>query len=497
MSSPSIRKTRTSSGSTAVQVVRYENRKIIILKHIGSGRTEMEITALIQSAESWIRKNADQQLLFPATSDRIIHLNTCRFLGVKYTFAYKLLSNIADQCGFSSLRDKLLLDLAIMRIFEPCSKLRSITLLERFFGIRHSERTVYRALPLMISRKAEVERLVVSFAKKNLSCGLSFVLYDVTTLYFESFEQDDLRKFGFSKDNKANQPQVVIGLLVNPQGFPLGYDVFKGNTFEGHTMIPVINAFRKMNKVKTCTVVADAAMMGLTNLDALKKEGLTYIVGARTANLSPLIIAEISDSLKQEDGKTIRKMTDHGELLFEFSAKRFRKDKSEMEKQIAKAKMLVASKEQGRRAKFVTVKNGVEYILNFELMKKTERLLGIKGYYTNIPKTQAGDQDILDHYRNLWHVEQSFRMTKSDLAARPIFHHRDEAVKTHILICFMALVMGKLLEIKTGLSLRRVIDLLWSVTDAHIVDTVTHDNIILRSEISEDVKTIFEKLPAY
>lgn len=491
---PSIRKTKTGSGHTAVQVVRYENRRIIILKHIGSGHSVNDIAVLVQKAEEWIQENTAQQLLFPQQSSSILNLNSCRFLGVKYTFAYEFLTAIAKKIGFMKLQNPLLVDIIIMRIFEPCSKLRSILLMKRFFGISYSERSLYRSLPLILSLKNDAEKLIVSFAKKKLACNLSFVLYDATTLYFESFEPDDLRKPGFSKDNKSNQPQIVIGLLVNAQGFPLGYEIFKGNTFEGHTMIPVINAFCKAHKVDTCTVVGDAAMLSLKNIEDLKRHGLSYIVGARVANLSFAIISSVSESLKQHDLKTVRKTTAHGELIFEFSAKRFRKDRTEMKKQVAKAKNLIASKETGKRAKFVAVKNGAKYIFNTKLLQKTKSLLGIKGYYTNIPEMQTSDQGIISHYHNLWHVEQSFRMTKSDLVARPIFHYKEDSVRAHMLICFMALAMVKFVEIRTGLSVRRLIDILRGITDAHILDTSTRKEVILRSEIPEDTKKILKKL---
>lgn len=464
-----------------------------MLKHFGSARTKTELQGLIQDAEQWISERTGQRLLFePSTKERVLHLGITRFLGVRYQFGYMFLRKIFHRLGFNALDKDFLLDLAVMRIFEPSSKRRSIELLERYFGISYSERTLYRTLPKLIVCKEAAENIAVSFAKKHLNDQLSFVLYDVTTLYFESFEPDELRKPGFSKDNKANQPQIVIGLLVNPDGFPLGYEVFKGNTFEGHTMIPVINSFRKAHMVARCTIVADAAMLSLVNLRELKEHDLSYIVGARVANLSPALITKVSSLLNQAEGKTVRISTGHGDLVCAFSADRFRKDKMEMEKQISKAQNLVVTR-GGKRAKFVTVAES-RYELNMILIDKTKKLLGIKGYYTNIPPEMADDNTVVAHYGNLWRIEQSFRMTKSDLATRPIFHHKENAIKAHLLICFIALAAGKYLELMTNTSLRRIIDLVKQVPDARMLNTRTHKEILLRAEMPEELSSLLKEL---
>lgn len=491
---PSIRRVKTSSKATAVQAVEYRNRKVAILKHFGSAHTKAELQALIQDAGEWLKDRTGQASLFESSKkERVLHLGVTRFLGVRYQLGYILLRAVLRHLGFDALDKKLLFDLAIMRIFEPSSKRRAIELLERYFGISYTERTLYRTLPKLIVCKEAVERIIVSFAKKNLNDKLSFVLYDVTTLYFESFEPDELRKPGFSKDNKANQPQIVIGLLVNPDGFPLGYEIFKGNTFEGHTMIPIINAFCKAHKVVACTIVADAAMLSLANLQELKKNSLSYIVGSRIANLSPVLIERISTSLNQEDGKTMRLKTEHGDLVCAFSANRFRKDKMEMEKQIKKAEALIVSSGGRKRIKFVTV-SGVGHELNTELIEKTKKLLGVKGYYTNIPLKTADDHAIIGHYANLWRIEQSFRMAKSDLVARPIFHHKENAIKAHLLICFVALAAGKYLELVSTVSLRRIVDLLKQAPDARILNTQTHKETLLRTEIPEELRLLLEEL---
>ncbi|MBK8927324.1 MAG: IS1634 family transposase [Crocinitomicaceae bacterium] len=172
-------------------------------------------------------------------------------------------------------------DLVTIRIFEPASKLRSLELIKLFFGISHSRKTYYKIAPECINLKKKVEKKVVDFARRYYSFNYDILFYDVTTLYFETFKEDELRMNGFSKDNKSQQPQILIALMVSKEGFPVSYEVFSGNTFEGHTIIPVINDFIKRNGVQNFTVVADAAMISSENVQQLIQNNINYIVGAR------------------------------------------------------------------------------------------------------------------------------------------------------------------------------------------------------------------------
>lgn len=491
----SIRRTRTASGAVAVQVVRYERRKVVVLKHLGSAHDEQQEAALMSAARNWIEASTLQAPLFAEDAKTPLSPDMLRLQGISHRFMYAVLTGFAVRCGFGSLGDQLLLDLAVMRLVEPSSKLRAITLLDTYFGVCHAERTLYRNLPKIRRHKAQAERIAVAYAKETLSSDLALVLYDVTTLYFETFKADELRVPGFSKDNKPQQPQVVLGLLVTREGFPLGYGLFPGNTFEGKTMLPVLERFAKVHGVETPTVVADAAMLSVKLLADMVKQGFSYIVGARLANASPKVIEQISSGLGQQEGRTLRIPTKHGDLVCAFSAKRYRKDKATFDKQITKATELVAKGEPGKRAKFVKSVAGKEpYKLDSDLMAKTGSLLGIKGYYTNIPQKVLSDKMVIERYHDLWHVEQSFRMAKSDLATRPIFHRSDQSIRAHIVICFVALALARAIEMASGHSLRNVLDLLWKVSDAHLLNTDTGQAFTLRSEIPLETKAILKSL---
>ena len=245
-------------------------------------------------------------------------------------------------------------------------------------------------------------------------------------------------------------------------------------------MLSVLEAFSKKHGVEMPVVVADAAMLSKDNVSELVTRKLGYIVGGRLANTSPSFIRKVSEGLSGQDGKIVRFPTrQHGDMICSFSLQRYKKDKWEMEKQIERAERLIVKNEAGRRAKFVKKADGA-VALNRDLMAKTEALLGIKGYCTNIPEETLPNTDVIACYHALWNVEHAFRMSKHDLEARPIFHRKDQAVRAHVLLCFIALMMGRYLEISTGLSLRKVRDLLWSIEEAHLEDTVTHDVFQLR-----------------
>jgi transposase len=494
-----IRTVKTASSSEAVQVICYRNRKRIVVKHIGSAHNQEELLSLKQTAQKWIDQETKQQYLFPTerkTASTLIPLNKLRNLGFRYTFAYEVLTGIFRLMQFHVLEPHLLLDLVLMRIIQPASKLESLELLSEMFGIVHTRADFYRNIPAIVSLKEMIEKKTITFAQKQFAFDFSIVFYDVTTLYFESFKEDEenFRKPGFSKDNKANQPQIVIGLIVTRDGFPVSYDIFAGNTFEGKTFIPTICKFRDTYKVLNLTVVADAAMISLPNVQSLVVNNLSYIVGARVASLKEDQIKEISSQLNAVDGASTRIETERGLLVCDFSTKRYQKDKREMEKQIARAEKLLDKKEGIKQAKFLTnkEKKKTEQMLNTSLIEKTKLLLGIKGYYTNL--SNENNKTIIDHYHNLWHVELAFRIAKSDLSMRPIYHFKKQTIQAHILICFMALAVCKYMELKTGRSTKAMMKLLKKITDARIQNTLTGEEIIIRSDVPEEIQQLLKTL---
>ena len=484
-----IRTTKTKSNATAVQIVDYKDNKKYIVKHIGSAHNKEDLDSLKQIAQDWITIESGEIYIFNKeqfSQDPI--LNKYQYLGVQYSFSYDILSHLIRKFNFDMMGNPILTDLVIMRIIEPTSKLESLKLLYEFFKIKHNRSDYYRSISSILDQKEDIEKKVVKIAQKHFSFDFSMVFYDVTTLYFESFTPDELRKLGISKDYKSNQPQIVIGLMVTRDGFPVSFDVFEGNTFEGNTFIPTIVKFQSTHKIKTFTIVADAAMISLKNVTELLVNNLSYIVGARVANLSMDMIKEISSKLEEVDLRTIRINTKIGTLICSFSQKRYRKDKREMQKQILKAKQSIKTKKT-KGVKFVKRITKERQVINTALIEKTTLLLGIKGYYTNLD--EESDEVIINHYHDLWHVEKSFRMAKSDLLARPIYHYKKNAIEAHILICFMALSICKYMELKSGKSTKQIVKLFKSVTDAVVLNKVTEETVVLHQQQTDEIKELW------
>jgi hypothetical protein len=486
-----IRTQKLKSGSIAVQVVEYKDGKTKFVKHVGCGTNEDEIFILKKTAQNFINHLLGQETLFKDKSQtQEFLLGNFKNLGVKYNFFGEEINKILKTLGLLDIPCPLLLHLTIARIFEPSSKLQSQKTLARYFGINYEITSLYKSLPWVLTFKDAVENKLIEFAKTRFGFDFSFVLYDVTTLYFESFSPDEFRRPGFSKDNKSNQPQIVVGLMVDNNGFPLTYSVFEGNKFEGKTFLPVIKDFQKKYNVKTLTVVADAAMISWDNVQKLTEAGLSYIVGARLGNLNINLITEISQNLGQLESANLRKETDKGFLVCDFSQKRFNKDKSDMDKQIEKAKSALENNHAVKRLKFLTSGKAITS-LNQALIEKTKLQLGIKGYYTNLT---LPNETIISRYHDLWKIEKAFRISKSDLLVRPIFHFKRPTIEAHLLICVTALSVIKFVEIETGQSARNFVEILKMVTDTWIRNPQTKEEFFWRSEIPEDIKIFLEKL---
>ena len=475
-----IRSVKTASGATAIQVVQYQGHRVKIIKHIGSAKVADQINALTQRAQNFITTHTQQASMFAEASQKILFVERSRCVKISHRFARDFLLCCMDACGLSEVAP-LLRDLTVMRLLEPASKIRSIELLGQYFGISYSQR-FYRTIPKLIGYKSRIEQCAYKVATEQFKETLYAVFYDVTTLYFETFQADEIRVPGFSKDNKPQQPQIVVGLLVTQSGFPLTYDVFPGHTFEGKTMLPIIENFIKDHPQAKPVIVADAAMLSEERLAELNEKKRFYIVGARLANAPAKMIRQIQEVLLKNDKASARFPSAYGSVVCDFSMKRYRKDFYEFNKLVEKAKELVAKQTGGKtRTTFVkrTSKESIE--LNEPLIEKRKMLLGVKGYCTNIPEHQLANDKVIEHYHNLWPIEQAFRMSKHDLQTRPIFHRKEDSIRSHVLICFTALIVEKYLELTTRLSLRDIRSLIWNITDVHIQDNLTKEVFVFQS----------------
>lgn len=459
----SIRRVKTKSGAIAIQVGQYQGKRFRIIKHIGSTKELPKLTELMDLATKYIESNSSQlSLNFNPHSDEVLFKKGIYAQNSRLTTAYDYLEKIYQKLGFNQLNSDLLKHFCLIRVLEPASKIKSLYLLQKYFGLEYKKTTVFRKLRELIALKEKTVGLAISYAKQNLGFDFSLVFYDVTTLYFETHQSDDFRLNGFSKDNKINQPQILVGLMVNQTGFPVYYDIFPGNTFEGHTIIPIITGIKTKYYIGRLTVVADAGMLSEENLIALQNHQIDYIVGARIKKLKMGQIKLVAKELNQTDGKTIRQ----DNVIYDYSSKRAKKDKVDFDKQLQKAEYLVTHPAKAlKRSSFLASPKNKDLSLNLEIIEKYRLLEGIKGYKTNV--TDMPDQLLISRYKDLWHVEQSFRIAKSDLQARPIYHRKKDSIEYHLLIVFMALCLIKVIEQEKQTSIQKVVDELkdiWTIT---------------------------------
>lgn len=486
-----VREVTTGSGKTAVQVVFRRYHRTEIIKHIGTGQDDGEISRLKTLAWQFIREKEGLTVLFPGMfagekdeeENHLVLMKNLRITGYRRQLAYDYLSRIYEENGFGRIKSHLLKDLVLIRVIEPASKRYSLSLLKKYFGRVYTENILYKSLPRLTKFKLEAEMAAVEYAQKNLNFDFSLVFYDVTTLYFETFKDDDLRKRGFSKDEKSGQPQILIALIVNSDGYPIGYQIFPGNKFEGHTVIPAILDLVKTHGIQNLTVVADAAMLSKDNIEDLEKTGLHYIVGARISNISQKLLQQVSTFLNQEAGKYFKAETPLGALVCDYSEARAAKDRSDRKKQIQKAQNQMSDPGKLlKKARFLKETTKSVYALNEELINKDKLLDGIKGYYTNLK--DIPENMIITRYHDLWKIEKAFRIAKSDLQARPIFHHKRESIEAHILIVFLSLCISKSIEIRTKRSIKSIRDEIWEVLDIQLEDTLTGKRYTKRTEVS-------------
>lgn len=493
-----IRTTKTGSGKLSVQVCLSKTKKVVVIKHIGTASNEAELLELKKLAVNYIATQDNFPLLSPSfltetesNGDFLVNTGNLKFIKTTHLFSYEFLCIWYKENGFEKLGSSILKDLVIARILEPSSKLQTIKFLRKNFGIYYPKNKIYDYLLKISELKEMAEDIAYSYATRKYPKTFSLIFYDVTTLYFETNKADDLRKNGFSKDNKSNQPQILIGLLVNRDGYPISFDIFQGNTFEGNTLIPSILNLKKKRAIRNLTVVADAGMISFKNISELTKLGLNYIVGARISNLKENLLQKISAELGSTEGVYTKSETDKGILICNYSIKRANKNRSDRKKQIQKANSQIQNPSSiTKRSRFLTQENKLNFKLNLDLIKKDEQIEGIKGYYTNL--SQVNPNLIVSRYKDLWRVEKSFRIAKSDLEARPIYHFKETSIKAHILIVFISLATTKSIELKVNQSIKKIKEIIWDIEDITFKDKLTNKQVTKRMEVENpQIKTLY------
>lgn len=476
-----LRKLKNGAGTVSFQIVEKVGRTNKLVKHLGTAKTLAEQRDLEDTARLYLDKTRLDKGILSLFDSRFEvgeferALSRFEFLSVHNTNLYRFLIHFYNLLGFDQLQNSVFRDLMLVRIMSPLSKVKTRDYLENSLGINYSLSTIYRCLKLAYKNdyQARIEELVLTFVKKFISPTISVLFFDVTTLYFEAHDEDDFRKCGFSKDHKNNQPQVVVSLTVTHEGFPLNWQIFSGETYEGHTLIPCIRESIKRTGAQKLVVVADAGMLNKNNLDSLEADKLHYIVGARLHQLSDKFKAKITKIPKRDKTGRRFKLSDTQTLLVTYSTKRSAKNKADRKKQVEKARQALAKgKEVSGRLKYLSKSEPTTWVLNKELIAENKKYDGLKGHITNYPK--LSNREILKRYGDLWRVENAFRMSKSDLVARPIFHTLEESIKAHLTLVFGALAISRYIEYLTHKSIKKIVETLGQAQEIIIRDTVTH-----------------------
>jgi len=365
-----LRQKKNKSGSVSVQIIAKQNGKYRVTKTIGSAKTNQEIAVLFYRGKQELSKMQAQSSLFIFENDALIEgfraqlqNSQVRTVGPELIFG-----KIYDAIGFNALQEDMFRHLVISRLAFPLSKLKTIDYLYRFQGVRLEISSVYRFLDKLNAKlKDQVERISFAHTLKVLQDKISIVFYDMTTLYFEASDEDDLLKTGFSKDGKHQNPQIFLGLLVGMGGYAIGYDIFEGNIYEGHTLIPVIEKVAKKFKLNKPIVVADAGLLSSDNIEALKKDGYEYILGARIKTEPQAIKKQMAEA-KLGDGQTlIIAKANSTKLIVSYSDKRAAKDGhnrkrglERLEKQVKYGKLTKTSINNRGYNKYLKIKDKVE-----------------------------------------------------------------------------------------------------------------------------------------
>jgi transposase len=535
-------KTSPNSPKKSVQIVQsVRNGKKVsqkIVRHVGTALDDFELKKLIELAEFYKAKleaEANPTLFSPETIAEMainarkanevddkplnVNLKNLHEQARVVTGIHEVYGQIYRDLGFDKVikkpqrnlaANKNLFNIVMARIANPTSKRSSVMALEKDFGVKLSLEGVYKMMDKLDDEAIEkIELQAYSNAQKILKEKINVVFYDCTTLYFESFTEDELKQNGYSKDMKFNQPQVLLGLISTSEGLPIGYGLYAGSQYEGTTLQDATEKLKEKYDVDKVVVVADSGLLSQENQDNLEEEGLDYILRARIKNMSKKIEKQILDKSKY------RKITDEGNeeileielsqdkrLIVTYSPKRAEKDKHDREKAVKKLKEKIGKSKNPASLisnygykKYLKIKGETRVELDKVKLANAAAWDGLHGIITN--KKDITAKEVLDYYHQLWQIEENFRISKHDLRIRPIYHWTPKRVKAHIAISFMALVCVRHLEYRVKRQYKKLSpeviknELLHSQCSI-LKDISTNKKYCLPSKTTRELKKIYQ-----
>jgi len=404
--------------------------------------------------------------------------------------------------------------LAMTRAFQPTSKLKAKQIISEQFQKEIDLHKIYRCLDHLADNEESIKKCIGRKTIDLFEDKVDVMFFDVTTLSFESKDSDDLRNFGFSKDCKFNDVQVVLALVTTTEGMPITYKLFPGNKFEGHTLIPVIEELKRDFNIDNIILAADRGMFSKDNLAALHNLNIKYVVGAKLKTLSK---AKKESILSDEDvipcvvGKELlwTKEIEHNasdshkrKLIVSYSSKRAKKDASDRNKLVDR---LLKKAKDGKigldklisnagTKKYINSNGKNQVSINYQKIEADSAWDGIHGLITN---SDLSPQQVIDRYRGLWQIEDAFRVNKHDLKMRPIYHWNPKRIQGHICLCFITYSLVKQVQFmlaKAGLkiSVKRFLEELQKIQASILLHQPTGRKYLMPSALSETAKNIFD-----
>ena len=447
-----IREKKNKSGSVSIQILNKENGKNHLVKTIGCATERPEIDALRRKAQEELDELKHQpSLLMSEEEQQLIEtISTLNNSNIHTIGPELIFGSIYDFIGFNQVKDDLFRHLVLARLAFPLSKLKTVDYLRRYQGVALKIDAVYRFLDRLESQhKSLIEQIAFKHTQRMQNGVIHAVFYDMTTLHFETEDEDDLRRTGFSKVGKHKHPQIYLGLLVGANGYPIGYDIFEGKTYEGHTLIPFMEAMSAKFDIGRPIVVADSGLLSAKNIQELVDKGYEYILGARLKVETEQLKAKILQHTWDDGDLRSFKKGEH-RLVVHYSSKRAHRDSENRRKGLERLKQRVSSGQLTKQSlnnrgynKYLKLHGDVKIEIDMQKYEQDGAWDGLKGYITN---TKLTESELLDHYGQLWHIEKAFRMSKTDLRIRPIYHRLESRIRAHISIVFTAYCIYKTLE---------------------------------------------------
>lgn len=458
-----VEKKQNKSGSTTVRVMEKVHGKRKCVKVMGCSSDADDIIQLVKRGRRWIEEHQQGLHLFEPDDDATAYdkvlaglsQSQIRLIGPELVYG-----TLFDRIGYNRVKtanNDLFRALVVTRLYHPGSKLKTAEYMERFMHRSYSVDTIYRFLDELCARgktaeqvrdagdesigvKWQVEQVSFEHTRAVVGGQVTVAFYDTSTLYFES-QEDDVRVPGYSKDGKNENPQVVLGLLVSTGGNPIGYELHKGNQYEGTTLLPIVKKLEKRFDLSKPMVVADAGLLSSANIEQLEAEKYEYIIGARVRSMSKADKETVLGlGLKDGQSESITlKGKRHVISMSDSRAKKDAKDREKgirrLEKRFASGKITKASVNNRGYNRFLTLEGETTVTIDSGKIAVDALLDGLKGFVTN---SKISDREVIENYRNLHFIERAFRMNKTDLAVRPIYHRLFNRIEAHVCICFTA-----------------------------------------------------------